>query len=165
MSAPTEFRYFSRLPPELRYMIWKFYHDQRGVRHYLTTTTNGCNYAAIDIDTNRFIRTFFDRNPPYHAVIATRPEWPLGHPAAGEELVTSYFKGKHFCLVPEAGSIAKSIIASKDPSFLLEMPCLWVRMNPKQDVVFIDCQGLDTVVSQSKTSLRVDRQRSASVFI
>ncbi|KAI2619536.1 hypothetical protein GGS26DRAFT_601992 [Hypomontagnella submonticulosa] len=138
MPALTQFRYFSNLPPELQLKIWKHYHEQRGVRHYLTISSNGRHYAAIDVDAHRFIRTFLRPHPEYHEVIATDEPWPLGHPASGEQLVTSYFRGDHSCLKMKARSPARSIITTKDISFPIARPSLWVRTNFQKDVVLID---------------------------
>ncbi|KAI0429259.1 hypothetical protein F5Y09DRAFT_264350 [Xylaria sp. FL1042] len=52
------FHPFKRLPPEIQDKIWQFHRQHRGIRHYLTQTEPVTrHYAAIDIETNRFVRT------------------------------------------------------------------------------------------------------------
>ncbi|KAI1412545.1 hypothetical protein F5Y13DRAFT_190141 [Hypoxylon sp. FL1857] len=134
MSLLTKFQYFPILPREIQDMIWDFYRDQRGLRHYITIFGNVRFYASIDIDTNKFLRTY---------IAGTRVKknlrWPLNGPISEKEFEVIRLRGKEH-RIPEPGNPAKSIITATGIERVLwdKRGDLYVRARLESDLIFVD---------------------------
>ncbi|KAI0842796.1 hypothetical protein F5Y06DRAFT_304491 [Hypoxylon sp. FL0890] len=135
MSLLTKFHYFLDLPVELQEMIWDFYRNQRGVRHYLTLLDNERFYACIDIDNNTFMNTYVNSN---RVAQKANLRWPRHHPASGKEFEIVGLIGRH--RIPEPGSFAKSINTTKDRERASwgKRRDLRIRIRLENDLVFVD---------------------------
>ncbi|KAI0148081.1 hypothetical protein F4776DRAFT_660253 [Hypoxylon sp. NC0597] len=139
MSRLTKFQYFPDLPRELQNIIWDFYRNQRGLRHYITVLGNQRFYASIDIDTNQFMHTYVSA---LTAANQANSRWPESHPASKKKFNIINLIGQHG--VPEAGSFAKSIVTTKEKELALwtKRHSLHIRCRFEDDVFFFD--GSDT---------------------
>ncbi|OTA97878.1 hypothetical protein M434DRAFT_372725 [Hypoxylon sp. CO27-5] len=159
MSSLTKFQYFLDLPRELQDMIWDFYRNQRGPRHYITVFGGKRFYASIDIDTNQFMHTYVNAMT---AARKSKLRWPKGHAVSAKEFKTIHLIGQHS--VPEAGNFAKSIVTTKEKERALwqKRQGLHIRCRFEDDVIFIDgsdsniCLRPMSHLNQSELSLEYD---------
>ncbi|KAI1346155.1 hypothetical protein F5Y01DRAFT_322048 [Xylaria sp. FL0043] len=142
MSGPTTFYYFRNLPQEVQNRIWQLHREHRGIRHYLTHSNHSGpatrHYTAIDIETDRFIRTILTRG-------TARNFWnEEGEPIRGESDAKVRLIGTNWA--SDAGRSAMSLTTASIIPFV--SPPTWsfwskkfnpvIRINYKTDVVVLE---------------------------
>ncbi|KAI0818270.1 hypothetical protein GGR55DRAFT_68618 [Xylaria sp. FL0064] len=132
---PIAFYYFRSLPRDVQNRIWELHREHRGIRHCLTLSgpLNERHYTAIDIETDRFIRTQLTRGTALNFWNAE------GEPIRGESDAKIRLIGTNKVSLP--GMEAKSLTTvgqSVFRAYWYPQFQPYIRINYKKDVVVLE---------------------------